>query len=413
MTLTGAAEAPESRIDAQVTLPKLLSARAAADGARIAMREKRRGIWLTSSWSAVSMQARELAIGLQALGVSRGDRMLVIGDNRPRLYIAMMAAQMIGGVILPVAAETPEEALVSLVRRHTAAFAICDDAIQCAKLLRVRARVDGLTTLLLDRTDSRQSGDDVVALDHLFEQAGRSRPSEQDRLARAMDEVEAADLATILVFPDVSLGSPPEVWAEPQAVMQTHADAIAQARTQIQRYALGPQDGMLAYLPLGSRLDHHFSCVLAPAAGFSLNFPESADTVPNDLREIGPTLHVLPDWALKQLMSGVLRRAKDANFVSRRLFSRYMRHGRASKAATPSALGRLLFHEPLRDVLGFGRTRLLFVDGRNADAEAAAFFTSLGINLVCLDDWVGRDRSDRIDATSPTLSPATGRNGPC
>ena len=386
MALTDAAANPLSRTDVQATLPRLLLARAAADGARTAMREKQRGIWQAWSWETVSTRARELAIGLQARGFARGDRLLVIGDNQPRLYIAMAAAQMIGGVILPVAAETPEHALIELVRVQAVAFAVCGGVVQCTRLMRVRARGGAPANLFLDRAADHSGGDDVIALDHLLAQARQSGQQEQDRLDRAMDEAHGSDTAAILTFPHASLGSPPEVWAEPQAVVQTHDQAIALARSQILQHALSPQDEILAYLPLGSRADHHFSCVLATTAGFSLNFPETSATVPNDLCEIGPSLHVLPDWALKQLMAGILHRAKDANIVSRLLFDRYV-HRAPNGGAAGSALGRLLFHRPLCDALGFGRTRLLFVDGRHVDPRAAAFFTSLGMELTYLDDW--------------------------
>jgi len=183
------------------------------------------------------------------------------------------------------------------------------------------------------------------------------------------------------------------------------ASAEALARAQVAQYALTDRDQLLAYMPVGSRADHHFSCVLALAAGLTLNFPESTDTAQNDMREIGPSLHVLPDWALAQLMRAVLRRAKEANVVSAYLFDRYMGKPRAV-AAAPGPLGRLLFHRPLCDVLGMGRTRLLFVDGRQADPAAVAFFESLGLRLAYLDDWAVT-ASGGICASGASLPSAT------
>ena len=84
------------------TLPKLMLRNAEQHGTRPAMREKDRGIWQTYTWSQYRDQVRDLALGLAALGFRRGDRLSVIGDNRPRLYWAQVAAQCLGGVPVPV-----------------------------------------------------------------------------------------------------------------------------------------------------------------------------------------------------------------------------------------------------------------------------------------------------------------------
>src|SRR2546425_12141632 len=78
------------------TLPKLMLRNAEQYGARPAMREKDRGIWQTHTWTQYRDQVRDLALGLAALGFRRGDRLSVIGDNRPRLYWAQVAAQCLG-----------------------------------------------------------------------------------------------------------------------------------------------------------------------------------------------------------------------------------------------------------------------------------------------------------------------------
>ena len=83
------------------TLPKLMLRNAEQHGTRPAMREKDRGIWQTYTWSQYRDQVRDLALGLAALGFRRGDRLSVIGDNRPRLYWAQVAAQCLGGVSVP------------------------------------------------------------------------------------------------------------------------------------------------------------------------------------------------------------------------------------------------------------------------------------------------------------------------
>jgi len=84
------------------TFPKLLLENAARIGDLPACREKDLGIWQTWNWSQVADEVRALACGLAAMGFQRGDKLIIVGDNRPRLYWAMTAAQAVGGVPVPV-----------------------------------------------------------------------------------------------------------------------------------------------------------------------------------------------------------------------------------------------------------------------------------------------------------------------
>src|SRR6185295_6972313 len=85
-----------------MTLPRYLLRNASAHGSRTAIREKDRGIWQSYTWREYHDHVRDLALGLAALGFRRGDRLSVIGDNRPRLYWAQVAAQCLGGASVPV-----------------------------------------------------------------------------------------------------------------------------------------------------------------------------------------------------------------------------------------------------------------------------------------------------------------------
>ena len=92
----GAADAPLN------TFPRLLLEHARLRGDKPAIREKDLGIWQTWTWAQVAAEARAMACGLAELGFRRGDRLAIIGDNRPRLYIAMSAAQILGGIPVPM-----------------------------------------------------------------------------------------------------------------------------------------------------------------------------------------------------------------------------------------------------------------------------------------------------------------------
>ena len=98
------------------TFPKLLLNHAAVRGNRPAMREKDLGIWQTWSWAEVAAEVRAIACGLAARGFARGDRLAIIGDNRPRLYWSMAAAQCLGGVPVPLYQDAVAEEMVFVLQ---------------------------------------------------------------------------------------------------------------------------------------------------------------------------------------------------------------------------------------------------------------------------------------------------------
>ena len=132
------------------TFPKLLAERARTSGDRPAFREKEYGIWQTHSWTRVADNVNALAAGLAALGFRRGDRLIVVGDNRPRLYWAMTAAQSLGGVPVPVYQDAVASEMAFVVEHAGARFAIAEDQEQVDKLIEIKAQVPTLETIIFD-----------------------------------------------------------------------------------------------------------------------------------------------------------------------------------------------------------------------------------------------------------------------
>lgn len=393
------------------TLPRLLLRLAQERGQRPAMREKHRGIWRVWSWQELGRNTRHIAAGLRARGFSRGDRLIVLGDNRPRLYWSLCAAQMLGGIPIPLSGETPADAIDRVIRAHGVRFAIAGTAGHGRRIAEASARHAERLLIFLDDAGAEPGGQaetGLMALDQLVAAGQAADESSRADLDREIDSGLPADTAALLPFGRITLGSPDSAWSGMQAASQTHAQAIAWARTQVEAHRLGDSEEILAHLPLGSHADHHFCHVLGLAGGVTVNMPESQETVPIDTREIGPTLHVLPDWALAQIRSRVLRGANDVNFAIRHLFRLYVGDDTAGarKTRSPDIIGRLLILRPLRDLLGLGRTRILFVEGAGATSEGLRFFRNLDLSLVNVDSWDAAPRSDAEPAAaSPSIFP--------
>src|SRR5437870_3102844 len=132
------------------TLPKLMLRNAEQYGARPAMREKDRGIWQTHTWTQYRDQVRDLALGLAALGFRRGDRLSVIGDNRPRLYWAQVAAQCLGGVSVPAYQDSIAKELAYVWNHAEVSVIIAEDQEQVDKVVALKAELPMVRLVVYD-----------------------------------------------------------------------------------------------------------------------------------------------------------------------------------------------------------------------------------------------------------------------
>lgn len=132
------------------TFPKLLLENARARGKRLAIREKDLGIWQSWTWAQVAREVRALACGLAARGFRRGDRLAIIGDNRPRLYWSMAAAQCLGGIPVPLYQDAVAQEMIYPLQQAEVRFAVAEDQEQVDKMLEIKDRCPFLEEVLYD-----------------------------------------------------------------------------------------------------------------------------------------------------------------------------------------------------------------------------------------------------------------------
>jgi long-chain acyl-CoA synthetase len=365
------------------TLPKLLQDNAAARGARPALRQKALGIWQTWTWSEVAAQSREVAAGWLGLGVGRGMPVAVLGRNRPRLYLAMLGAQAIGAQPVPFYENASADEIAPLIARLGITHAIAENQEQVDKLLLLRAQMPSLAHIVYTGARGLDTYTDAGLLPYeRLVEAGRSRLAEVDaEIARGAPE----DVAVLLHTSGTT--------GEAKVVRLTHAALIHTASAIARLEALGERDEVLAWLPL-AWVKQHLTCFAQwLVCGYTINCPESADTVAADLRDIGPTFHVATPRSLEALLKQVTLRMEDASPVKRRLYRHFLgvaaRVGERILAGEPVglgdrlqyALGRALIYAPLKDALGVARIRVLHVAGEAVGRELYGYFRALGVNL--------------------------------
>ena len=369
------------------TFPRILADNARRLRDHPATREKDLGIWQTWTWGQVADEVKTLACALASLGFKRGDTLAIIGDNRPRLYWAMAAAQALGGVPVPLYQDAIAGEMVYVLEDAETRFAIVEDQEQVDKLVEILPRCPRLAHIIYD--DPRGLQHYAQPQLHNYQEiAARGREFDAAHPGYYDNEVAqgSATDTGIMLYTSGTTG-------KPKGVCQSHRAFIVSAQGGSQFDKLGASDSILSYLPMAWVGDHLFSFAQWMVAGFSINCPESGDTVMTDMREIGPTYFFAPPRIFENLLTTVMIRMEDAAAVKRWLFRYFTDVARrcgpeildgkpvAWRERLLYALGNFFVYGPLRNVLGMSRIRVAYTAGAAIGPDLFRFYRSIGVNL--------------------------------
>ena len=369
------------------TLPQILRRNAATLHRKPAMREKDRGIWQPYSWQLYWDETRALALGLAAAGFAAGDKLAVIGENRPRLYFAQLAAMCLGGVAVPAYQDAIASELAYVLDHAEVSVVIAEDQEQVDKVLSVRDRLPHLKLIVYD--DPRGLGDYAESQLESFEavtEAGRAFGTTHPGYVEAI--VDAGKPGDLCLFSYTS-----GTTSRPKGVMLSHANLLSASDALAKADDVRQSDDHIAYLPMAWIGNSLLSMALHVWVGFTCNYPEKPETLLRDLRELGPTIALAPPRFWENTLTAVLVRAADASPLKRSLFNCFRRIAeraesrRGAGQAVPLglrlgvAIGEVLIYGPLRDQLGLRRTRWAYTGGAPLGADTFRFFRAVGINL--------------------------------
>jgi long-chain acyl-CoA synthetase len=381
------AETARAQLD---TLPKFLLRNATTYGVRPAMRHKDFGIWQTWSWSRLRDEVRDFAIGLRKLGLQRGDTVAIIGDNRPRLYASFAAVQSLGGIPVPVYQDSVADEMAYVLEHAEVKIAIVQNQEQVDKVISISDRLTKLERIIYDE-ERGLAGYDPARL-HSFEHVQKlGREEEKANPGAAawwLDEIakgKGGDVSVMLYTSGTT--------GRPKGVMLTHDNIIVSAENGNKFDGFDADDVLLAYLPMAWVGDHIFSYGQAYTAAMCVCCPESPETVIEDRREIGPTYFFAPPRVFENLLTQIMVRMEDAGRLKKGMFHYFLgvarRYGEPILNGKPvGAWGRLLYglgdilvYAPLRNRMGFSRTRVAYTAGEAIGPELFQFYRALGINL--------------------------------
>jgi len=369
------------------TFTRLMLEHAARRPAAAALREKEFGIWQTLTWRALATLVRELACGLAQAGLQRGQHLIVVGENRPRLYASMLAAQSLGAIPVPLYQDAAAAEFVFPITNAEVAFAVVEDQEQVDKLIEVRGQCPGLARIWFDdaRGLRNYSEPGLAPLDALID-AGRAFDASHADFFDAEVERTGPDDVAAMFFTSGTTGNP-------KGVVHTHRTLIDRAQAGATFDRLTADEEVLAYLPPAWIGQNIFSYAQWLVCGYVVNCPESAGTVTIDLNEIGPTYYFAPPRIFEGLLTTVMIRMEDAGRIKKWLFHHFMALARRVGPRLMDghvvplgdrlhyALGRLIIYGPLRNTLGFSRVRIAYTAGEAIGPDLFTFYRSIGINL--------------------------------
>lgn len=369
------------------TFPQQMLHHAAQRPQAAALRIKEYGIWQTTTWSALATLVKDMAGGLAEAGLQRGEHLVVIGENRPRLYAAMLAAQSLGAIPVPLYQDAAAGEFAFPIQNAEVRFAIVEDQEQVDKLVELRGDCPTLARIWYDEPRGLRHYDEpgLGALDGLI-QAGAAWNAAHPGEVDAQIAQGRADEVAAMFFTSGTTG-------KPKGVVHTHFTLMDRAGAGARFDKLTDDEEVLAYLPPAWIGQNIFSYAQWLACGYVVNCPESAETVTIDLKEIGPTYYFAPPRVFEGLLTSVMIRMEDASALKRWMFHRAMalarRVGPALMDGKPVggldklkyALGRLFVYGPLRNTLGLSRVRVAYTAGEAIGPDLFTFYRSIGINL--------------------------------
>jgi len=369
------------------TFPKLLMHHARVRSERPAIREKHLGIWQTWSWARFASEVRAMASGLAAQGLRRGDHLALVGDNRPRIYAAMCAAQCLGGIPVPLYQDAVAAEMAYPIQNASIKYAVVEDQEQVDKLLEILPQCPTLAHIYYDepRGLRNYTQPQLKSCDELVALGAEAQKRDPAFLDAEIAKGAGGDTAAMF-FTSGTTG-------EAKGVVLTHLSLIDRAKAAADMEGLNDADVVLAYLPPAWIGQNIFSYAQPFATGYCICCPESSETVMSDMRDIGPTYYFAPPRVLEALLTQVSIRMEDASALKRALYRYFMgvatRVGGALLDGQPVGafdrllyrLGDLVVYGPLRNVLGMSRVRVAYTAGEAIGPDLFRFYRSLGVNL--------------------------------
>lgn len=375
-------------MELEKTLPHLLAERASKEGSEIALRQKQLGIWNEINWDDYLKKVEQLAISLsEKLEFKHGEKLAIIGENRPQWLYSQMAAQSLGGISVGIYQESLPEQIVYYLNDCHARIVVVEDQEQVDKLLEIEKEIPFLEHIIFYNKQGMRhyKHPKLIDFNGLLETGITLIKNKPHFFQDKLEELLADDHA-VIAYSAATTGNP-------KGVILTHSNLIEAAKSLVSVDQMEKKDDYFSFLPLSWIHEQVLSIVIPLSTGTVINFPERPHTVIGDLREIGPQTLLAPPRVYQTLLSNFTIRMDGASWFKKKVYQLFKKYGDKMAQAKLSKqelshgekfmykLGDLLVFSAIRDHFGFARTKRAYVAGATLQSEAFYFFHSIGVNL--------------------------------
>ncbi len=354
---------------------------------RVALRQKELGIWREYSWKASCEQVRMFGLGLQELGLKRGEHVATIGDNDCQYLWAYLGLLAVGGVQVGLFTDATAEEAAYIIAHSDARFVLAQDQEQVDKMLAVRPQIPKVEHVIYWDERGLWAYDDpwLTPYDEVCRLGRALAAREPSRFGDEVARGHHDDLA-ILCYTSGTTG-------RPKGAMISHDNIISTTKAFNEVAPVNEDDNHVSLLPLGWIAEHAWGVAPHCLYGMIMNFPENLETVRENVREIAPNRVLYNSRLWDGLVGTIQVRLAESSRLNRMLYRLFLPVGQrvadrrlAGEAVSPAlrlahSIGNWCIFGPLRDKLGFTNLRAAYTAGGALSPDAMRFFHALGINL--------------------------------
>ena len=356
-------------------------------GSRTALREKELGIWKSISWQDWMAKSKAIAYALHASGFQAGDVASILSNTKPEWVYADMGVLCAGGVCSGIYPTDAAKQVEYLLTDSASKVIFVEDDEQLDKVLSVRARCPELKTIVIDDMEGLAGFADPMAVSlEDFIARGRDYMRGREALWQEMLASRRIEDLAILVYTSGTTGPP-------KGAMHANRSVLTQMRHAEVLFPLSAQEERLLFLPLCHVAERVGGYYYSVATGSIMNFAESPETVPDNIREVQPTAFLAVPRVWEKFYSGIMIALKDATALEKWAYQRaigigYRMAEHRLKGSSPSLPLQLadkaaywLVLRNIRKMMGIDRCRMLYTGAAPISPDLIKWYLALGLNM--------------------------------
>lgn len=358
------------------TFPKLLMHNAERWPTEVAMREKEFGIWNLFTWADCLTQVRRLALGLQAIGINRGDVVALLGKNRPEMVWGEYAAHAIGAMSLGVYHDSMNKEVAYLLTYTEATVVLAEDEEQVDKLLEIADEVPSIRHIVyFDPRGMRKYHDPrLISAEDLRAKGDALHAAEPGRFAAEVSRCRGDDVAILCTTSGTT--------SNPKLAMLQAGPFLYHCRAYLRADPKAPGESYVSVLPLPWIMEQIYAVAQPLICRNIVNFVEEPETMLADMREIGPHFVLLAPRMWEGIAAEVRSRMMDSTRFKQKMFELGMKLGMAAlDQGKRSRLADFILFGALRDRIGFSFLKSAATGGAALGPDTFRFFQAMGVPL--------------------------------